>query len=94
MEQKTPDINNNLIELNEENEELKTNPNPTQTPTRRLRSIKKVNYSKFFSEDPDNSEDYEPEEKSQKIESSKKRARPKSVTKSTPNVNTAKKKKR
>ena len=93
MEQKTPDIYNNLIELNEENEELKTNPNPTQTPTRRLRSIKKVNYSKFFSEDPDNSEDYEPEERSQKIESTKKRPRPKSVTKSASNNNTTKKKK-
>jgi len=93
MEQKAPDLENNIIELNEENEEQKKKSKPTQTPTRHLRDIKKVNYSKFFSEDPDNSEDYEPEEKSQKIESSKKRARPKSVTKSTPNVNTAKKKK-
>ncbi len=93
MEQKAPDLENNIIELNEENEEQKKKSKPTQTPTRHLRDIKKVNYSKFFSEDPDNSEDYEPEQKNQKIESSKKRARPKSVTKSTPNVNTAKKKK-
>ena len=93
MEQKASDLNNNLIDLNEENEEQKANPKPTQTPTRRLRSIKKVNYSKFFSEDPDNSEDYEPEERSQKIESTKKRPRPKSVTKSTSNNKTAKKEK-
>ena len=90
MEQSTPKIDNNIIELNEENEENKK-PKINQTPTRHLRDIKKVNYSKFFSEDPDNSEDYEPEEKSQKIESAKKRQRPKSVTKS--NVNTNKKKK-
>ena len=46
-----------------------------------MREIKQVNYSKFFSEDPDNSEDYQPEESSQKPEPSKKRARPKSVNK-------------
>ena len=90
MEQSTPKEDNNIIELNEENEDkkkIKVN----QTPTRHLRDIKKVNYSKFFSEDPDNSEDYEPEEKSPKLESTKKRQRPKSVTKS--NVNSTKKKK-
>ena len=46
-----------------------------------MREIKHVNYSKYFSEDPDNSEDYQPEESSQKAEIPKKRARPKSVTK-------------
>ena len=91
MEEENPIDNNNIIELNEENEEQKKKPNTNQTPTRHLRDIKKVNYSKFFSEDPDNSEEYEPEEKSQKIETSKKRQRPKSVTKS--NVNQGKKKK-
>ena len=90
MEQSSPNPDNNVIELNEENEGIKK-PKVNQTPTRHLRDIRKVNYSKFFSEDPDNSEDYEPEEKSQKIESTKKRQRPKSVTKS--NVNTPKKKK-
>ena len=90
MEQSTPKEDNNIIELNEENEDAKKT-KVNQTPTRHLRDIKKVNYSKFFSEDPDNSEDYEPEEKSQKIESTKKRQRPKSVTKS--NVNSTKKKK-
>ena len=90
MEPSIPKEDNNIIELNEENEDKKK-PKVNQTPTRHLRDIKKVNYSKFFSEDPDNSEDYEPEEKSQKLESTKKRQRPKSVTKS--NNNTAKKKK-
>ncbi len=93
MEKKTTAVDNNLIELNEEKEEQKVKPQPTQTPTRELRHVKKVNYSKFFSEDPDNSEDYEPEEKSLKTEITKKRSRPKSVTKSTSNKNTAKKKK-
>ena len=90
MEQQTPLENNNIIELNEENDDQKKN-QKNQTPTRHLRDIKKVNYSKFFSEDPDNSEDYEPEEKSQKVEIAKKRQRPKSVTKT--NANTTKKKK-
>ena len=48
MEQSTPKIDNNIIELNEENEENKK-PKINQTPTRHLRDIKKVNYSKFFS---------------------------------------------
>ena len=91
MEEENLISNNNIIELNEEKEEQKKNQKTNQTPTRHLRDIKKVNYSKFFSEDPDNSEEYEPEEKSQKIETSKKRQRPKSVIKS--NVNTEKKKK-
>jgi len=91
MEEDNPlDNNNNIIGLDEEKEEKKK-PNPSQTPTRHLRDIKKVNYSKYFSEDPDNSEEYEPEEKSQKIEISKKRQRPRSVTKSA--INTEKKKK-
>ena len=91
MEQQTPPDNNNIIELNEENDDQNKNQKTNQTPTRHLRDIKKVNYSKFFSEDPDNSEDYEPEEKSQKVEISKKRQRPKSVAKT--NANTTKKKK-
>ena len=67
----------NDIELEEQPEEK---PKPT-IPPRQLREIKHVNYSKYFSEDPDNSEDYQPEESSQKAEIPKKRARPKSVTK-------------
>ena len=67
----------NIIELEEQPEEK---PKPA-IPPRQLREIKHVNYSKFFSEDPDNSEDYQPEESSQKAEIPKKRARPKSVTK-------------
>ena len=90
MEQPNPKADNNIIELNEENVETKIL-KENQTPIRNLREIKKVNYSKYFSEDQDNSEDYEPEEKSQKIESTKKRQRPKSEKKL--NVNTAKKKK-
>ena len=65
------------MELEEQPEEK---PKPA-IPPRQLREIKHVNYSKFFSEDPDNSEDYQPEESSQKAEIPKKRARPKSVTK-------------
>ena len=50
-----------------------------------------MNCSKFFSDEQDNSEKYEPEEKSEKAESIKKIPRPKSVSKS--NVGTTKKKK-
>ena len=50
-----PEMDNNIIELNEENEKQKVIMKPNQTPTRHLRDIKKVNYSKFFSEDSDNS---------------------------------------
>ena len=67
----------NIIELNEEPE---AQPKPT-IPPRQLREIKHVNYSKFFSEDPDNSEDYQPEESSQKAEIPKKRHRQKSQAK-------------
>ena len=67
----------NDLELEEQPEEK---PKPA-IPPRQLREIKHVNYSKYFSEDPDNSEDYQPEESSQKAEIPKKRARPKSVTK-------------
>ena len=92
MEQQTSDGNNNIIELKEENEDKKVNSKPTQTPTRHLRDIKKVNYSKYFSEDPDNSEEYEDaEELRQKNGSMKKRQRPKSVVKTNENVNTEKK---
>ena len=74
----TPDNNDqNIIELKEQ-PEVKQKP---AIPPRKLREIKQVNYSKFFSEDPDNSEDYQPEENSQKPEPPKKRARPKSVNK-------------
>ena len=53
-----------------------------------------MNYSKFFSEDPDNSEEYvDPEEHKQKNESMKKRQRPKSVLKSEQDADTNKKKK-
>ena len=92
MEQQTPEVNNNIIELKEENEDKKVNSKPTQTPTRHLRDIKKVNYSKYFSEDPDNSEEYEDaEELRQKNGSVKKRQRPKSVVKTNDNANNEKK---
>ena len=94
MEQKNLEENNNIIELNEAQEEQKINSKPTQTTTRHLRDIKKVNYSKYFSDDNDNSEEYEsPEIVRQKNESMKKRSRPKSVIKENSNVNTIKKKK-
>ena len=91
MEEQFLKDNNNIIELNEEVEEQNKKQKVNQTPTRHLRDIKKVNYSKFFSDDQDNSEDYEPEEKSEKVESTKKRPRPKSVSKT--NVGSSKKKK-
>ena len=92
MEQQTPDVNNNIIELKEENEDKKINSKPNQTPTRHLRDIKKVNYSKYFSEDPDNSEEYEDaEELRQKNGSVKKRQRPKSVVKANETANADKK---
>ena len=92
MEQQTSDGNNNIIELKEESEDKKVNSKPTQTPTRHLRDIKKVNYSKYFSEDPDNSEEYEDaEELRQKNGSMRKRQRPKSVVKTNESVNPEKK---
>ena len=68
----------NIIELKEEPE---VQPKPA-VPPRKLREIKHVNYSKFFSEDPDNSEEYQPEESSQKVEIQKKRNRSKTANKS------------
>ena len=67
----------NIIELKEQ-PEVQQKP---AIPPRHLREIKHVNYSKFFSEDPDNSEEYQPEEASQRAEPPKKRQRPKSTTK-------------
>ena len=94
MEGQEPNFGNenNIIELKEEKEDQNTKGKNVQNPTRFLRDIKKVNYSKFFADDGDNSEDYEPEEKSQKIEISKKRQRPKSAVKS--NVAAVKKEKK
>jgi len=94
MEQDIPIMDNNLFELDEENEVKNIDSKPPQIPVRHLRNIKKVNYSKYFSEDPDNSEEYvDPEEHKQKNESMKKRQRPKSVLKSEQNADTNKKKK-
>jgi hypothetical protein len=67
----------NIIELQEQPE---VQPKPA-IPPRQLREIKHVNYSKFFGEEQDNSEDYQPEESSQKAETTKKRQRPRSVAK-------------
>ena len=65
----TPDNNGqNIMELNEQPEAKQKQ----AIPPRKLREIKHVNYSKYFSEDPDNSEDYQPEESSQKPEPPKK----------------------
>lgn len=95
MDQDIPIMDSNLFELEEENEVKKIDSKPSQIPIRHLRNIKKVNYSKFFSEDPDNSEEYiDPEEHKQKNESVKKRQRPKSVLKSEHDADTNKKKKR
>jgi hypothetical protein len=94
MDQDIPIMDSNLFELEEENEVKKIDSKPSQIPIRHLRNIKKVNYSKFFSEDPDNSEEYiDPEEHKQKNESVKKRQRPKSVLKSENDADTNKKKK-
>ena len=94
MDQDIPIIGSILFELDEENEDKKIDSKPSQIPIRHLRNIKKVNYSKFFSDDPDNSEEYvDPEEHKQKNESMKKRQRPKSVLKTDQDADTNKKKK-
>jgi len=94
MEKKTQEAGDNLVELKEENEEKKENIKPSQTSQRNLRKSKKVNYSQFFSEDADNSEEYEsPEEIKQRIELTKKRQRPKSVKKENTEKKSTKKKK-
>ena len=67
----------NDLELEEQPEEK---PKPAIPPCQLL-DIKHVNYSKYFSEDRDISEDYQPEKSSQKAEIPTKRAKPKSVTK-------------
>ena len=94
MEKKTQEAGDNLIQLKEENETKKGSLTPSQTPQRNLRKAKKVNYSQFFSEDADNSDEYEtPEEIKQKIELTKKRERPKSVKKVDTENKSPKKKK-
>jgi len=83
------------MKKNQRKEKQKFTPKPSETPQKYLRKTKKVNYAQFFSEDQDNSEEYEsPEIVRQKNESMKKRSRPKSVTKENSNVNTIKKEKR
>ena len=91
MDKKIQEAGNNLMEINEEKEKQKAIATSSQTSQKYLRNSKVVNYSQFFSEDQDNSEDYEaPEERKQKLELSKKRERPKSTTKS--NIEIKKKK--
>ena len=91
MDKNTQEAGNNNMDINEEKEKKKEIPISSQTPQKYLRNSKKVNYSQFFSEDQDNSEDYEtPEEIKQKIELAKKRKRQKSATK----TNTESKKKK
>ena len=86
MENNTQEAGNNIIDLKEEKNEQKAISNPSKTPKKNLRSTKKVNYSQFFSEDQDNSEEYEtPEEIKQKIELTKKRKRAKSSKKTNSN---------
>jgi hypothetical protein len=94
MESEVKEAGNNIA-LNEENNDQKEVKNPSQTPQKFLRNAKKVNYAQFFSEDQDNSEEYEtPEEIKQKIELSKrKRKRPVSVQKTSQDKNTTKKNK-
>ena len=92
MENKSQEAGNNLIDIKEEKEEQKVINNPSQTPKKNLRNAKKVDYSKFFSEDQDNSEDYEtPEEIKQKMELGKKRKRTKTATKTNADNNTVRK---
>ena len=94
MEKKAQEAGDNLIQLKEENEAKKGSLTPSQTTQRNLRKSKKVNYSQFFSEDADNSDEYEtPEEIKQKIELTKKRQRPKSVKKVDTEDKSTKKKK-
>ena len=93
MENKSQEAGNNLIDTKEEKEEQKVINNPSQAPKKNLRNAKKVDYSKFFSEDQDNSEDYEtPEEIKQKSELGKKRKRTKPTIKVNPDNSTVRKK--
>jgi hypothetical protein len=93
MENKPQEAGNNLIDIKEEKEGQKVNNNPSQIPKKSLRNAKKVDYSKFFSEEQDNSEDYEtPEEIKQKMELGKKRKRMNTATKTKAENNTDKKK--
>ena len=92
MENKPQDTGDNLIDIKEEKEEQKVINNPSQKPKRNLRNAKHVDYSKFFSEDQDNSEDYEtPEEIKQNNELGKKRKRTKSTKKENTDSNTVRK---
>ena len=93
MENKPQEAGNNLIDIKEEKEGQKVNNNPSQIPKKSLRNAKKVDYSKFFSEEQDNSEEYEtPEEIKQKMELGKKRKRINTATKTKAENNTDKKK--
>ena len=82
MESKIQEAGNNIMELKEDKNEQQEISNPSPIPRKNLRNQKKVKYSEFFSDDQDNSEEYEtPDEIKQKIELAKKRKRPRQVLK-------------
>ena len=94
MEKNTQEAGNNLVSEKKEEEEKKEKSGSSQIPQRNLRKAKQVNYSQFFSDEADNSEEYEtPEEIKQKIELTKKRKRPQSTKKEITENKTTKKKK-
>ena len=82
MEKSNQEAGNKIIELDEGKETKKEGQKTSQTPQKSLRNTKKVNYSQFFSEDVDNSEEYEsPEDIKNRKELNKKRQRKKPTPK-------------
>ena len=94
MEKSNQEAGNKIIELDEGKETKKEGQKTSQTPQKSLRNTKKVNYSQFFSEDVDNSEEYEsPEDIKNRKELNKKRQRKKPTPKPNTEPKIPKKKK-
>lgn len=94
MEKSNQEAGNKIIELDEGKETKKEGQKTSQTPQKSLRNTKKVNYSQFFSEDVDNSEEYEsPEDIKNRKELNKKRQRKKPTPKPNTEPKLPKKKK-
>lgn len=81
------------IQLKEEDDVPGESGKKASTPVRSLRPQKNVHYTDFLGDDQDNSEDYVLSPKDKKEIISKKRQRPKSVTKLASNADTTKKEK-
>jgi len=91
MEKKELEKERKALGLKEEEEEPGKSAKKASTPVRLLRDTKKVDYTKYFSDEQDNSEEYVLSSDEKKELISKKRQRPKSVIKTSSNANTTKK---